>query len=512
MISKKGNDFDVIIISGEYYDDHPSNGIGIIARVLDAKGYSVGIIEKPTTDSDYLKLGTPKLGFCISAGAIDSMLCNYTPLKKRREDDKYSKVTPIPDRAIILYCNKLKQLFKGSKLVIGGIEGSLRRFAHYDYWDNKVRRSIMLDSRADILVYGNGEIQIIEIFDRLREEKDLVGIKGTCVISKDVPAGFEILPSFEEVVKDKVKFCEMQNGFSVFKNLAQEFNGRYVLQFEYPKYTTEFLDWIYSLDYSRKLNPKSLLKMAKFSVTTHRGCIGNCSFCSIALHQGDKIISRSQKNILDEINKIVKMHDFQGQLDDLGGPSANMYGMDCISCNKNCLGCSKLDLSHSKIIDLMSAVRCVSAVKKVFVRSGVRFDLALNSKEYVSDLSKHHISGCLKIAPEHLDINIVKLMNKDNSRFDEFLELFNSLNKANGQYLKYYFMIGHPGESLATAEKLSKDLEKLRNVESVQLFTPTPMSKSTCMYWTSLDPKTLNEVQVVYDYNTKKKLKRYIID
>lgn len=508
MISGSGKGFDIIIITAEYYEDHPYSPAGIIAKVLDSKGFSVGIIEKPEKKEDFTKLGRPKLCFCITSGSIDSMLNNYTPLKKSRLKDRYSSVAKMPDRAVIVYCNKIKEYSKGTKIVIGGIEASLRRFAHYDYWDNNVRRSIILDSRADILVYGNGEKQIIEIAKRIREGKELRGIPGTCILSKDIDSSFEKLPSFSEVKADKVKFCRMQAAFSNTKNLAQEYNNNYVLQYKFPKYTQEDLDWIYSLGFSRKLRKNSLLELAKFSVVTHRGCIGNCNFCSIALHQGDRIISRSEKSILDEIRKITKHPDFKGYIDDLGGPSANMYGMDCVTkCSSWCMDCDKLDRSHSKLISLLRKARQIKGVKKIFIRSGIRYDLAMNSKEYVKEISEHHISGCLKIAPEHFSSKVLKLMNKDNSKFDEFLEYFKYLNKKTGQSLKHYLMIGHPGDDEAEIKVLLDKVGKLKNIEAFQIFTPTPMSVSSCMYYTGMNPFTMKPVKIVYDYKTKKKMK-----
>ncbi|MFH1013941.1 MAG: YgiQ family radical SAM protein, partial [Thermoplasmatota archaeon] len=383
MIAKVGRNFDIIIITGEYYDDHPLSPVGVIARVLDAKGFAVGIIEKPETKEQFIRLGSPKLCFCVTAGSIDSMLHNYTPLKRKRIEDTYSSVTKIPDRAIIVYCNKIKEYFKSSKIVIGGIEASLRRFAHYDYWDNDLRRSILFDSRATILVYGNGEKQIIEISERLKKGLDLKGILGTCIISKDIDESFELLPSFKEVKEDIVKFCIMQRNFSIYKNIAQGYDNNFLLQYKYPHYTSKDLDWIYSLPFSRELHAQSLLKMAKFSVVTHRGCIGNCHFCSLTLHQGDKIISRSEENILQEIRMLTKHPDFKGYIDDLGGPSANMYGMDCPkseSCGNDCLNCRNLDLHHERIVSLLKKARMVKGVDKVFIRSGIRYDLALHNK------------------------------------------------------------------------------------------------------------------------------------
>jgi len=516
------NDFDIILFTAEYYDDHPLSPAGVIARVLNAKGFDVGIIEKPKSKEDFLKLGAPRLCFCVTSGSIDSMLNNYTPLKKIRGEDEHSSVNEMPDRAVIFYCNKIREYFKehyrnaggSAKIVIGGIEASLRRFAHYDYWDNRLRRSILLDSRADILVYGSGEKQVIEIADRLVNRKDLRGIKGTCILSKDLDAGFELLPSFKEVLDDKKKFCKMQVMFSNSKRLAQAYDNNFVLQYEYPEYTTDDLDWIYSLPFTRKLHPNSLLKMARFSVVTHRGCVGDCNFCSISLHQGDKIISRSEENILEEIRRLVKHPDFNGQIDDLGGPSANMYGMDCGSragCAKHCLSCRTLDKSHNKLLSLMRKARGIPGVRNVFVRSGIRYDLALESKEYIRELSEHHISGCLKIAPEHFSQGVLKLMNKDNSRFNEFIAFFSEINRSRKQSLRYYIMIGHPGDDEREVMLLKERIKHLENIEQFQLFTPTPMTVSTCMYHTGMDPFTLDKVKVIYDYNTKKKMKRLLL-
>ncbi len=514
MISREGKNFDIIIITGEYYDDHPLSGAGIIARVLDAKGFSIGIIEKPKDKEDFTKLGSPKLCFCVTSGSIDSMLNNYTPLKKKRVNDKHSSTYEMPDRAVIFYCNKIKEYFKNCKIIIGGIEASLRRFAHYDYWDNKIRRSIVFDSRADILVYGNGEKQMVEIAERLKEGKNLKEIRGTCIISKEADKSFEILPSFKNVEKDNIAFCKMCKTFSNYKNMAQEYDNNYLLQYKYPDYDSEYLDWVYSLGYSRKLHPKSLLKMAKFSVVTHRGCVGRCSFCSVCLHQGDKIISRSEKGILDEIRKLVKHPDFKGYIDDLGGASANMYGMDCSKkCSNPCIRCKELDTTHEKLLHLLREARKIKGVKKIFIRSGIRYDLAWNSKEYIREISEHHIGGCLKIAPEHFSKKVLKLMNKDNDVFDDFVAFFEKLNRPKNQGLRYYFMIGHPGDSMKEVYMLRDSMLKrrLRNVENFQLFTPTPMTISSCMYWTGLDPMTMKKVENVHDYHTKKKLKNVLL-
>ncbi|MCX6706836.1 MAG: YgiQ family radical SAM protein [Candidatus Woesearchaeota archaeon] len=540
MISKNSikGQFDVILFTAEHYDDHPLSPAGVIARVLDAKGFSVGIIAKPITKEDFRRLGLPKLCFCVTSGSIDSMLNNYTPLKKEREKDEHSKSSEMPDRAVIFYCNRIKEFFRENKdavIVIGGIEASLRRFGHYDYWDNNLRKSILLDSRADILVYGNGEKQITEIAERLRkingsnkiaeERKEeikniLKGIEGTCVMSKELPKDFEHLPSFQDIKderKGRMNFCRMQIKFSNWKNLAQEYDNNYVLQYKYPEYTTQDLDWIYSLPYSRKLNPNSLLKMAEFSVITHRGCIGKCNFCSIALHQGDKIISRSERSILDEIKNLTKHPDFKGYIDDLGGPSANMYSMDCetgeaAGCRNDCLNCVSLDKSHKKLISLLRKARQIKGVKKIFIRSGIRYDLAVNSRDYIREISEHHISGCLKIAPEHFSQKVLKLMNKDVKGFEEFQRLFYESNKQKKQTLKYYLMIGHPGDDMAEIAIMKQNIGKLKNLEQFQFFTPTPMTVSSCMYWTGLNPFTMEKVNVLRDYGAKKQLKRVMLE
>ena len=511
MISRTLRNPDIVLLTAEYWDDHPLSPAGVIARVLEASGFSVGIIEKPESDKDFLSLGRPKLCFCVTAGSIDSMLNNYTPLKKRRAADIHAKTTRMPDRAIIVYCNSLKRLFKGCQLVIGGIEASLRRFAHYDYWDNALRKSILLDSRADILVYGNGEKQVVQIAKKMRNKEKLDGIPGTCVLRKELPASFEVLPPFREVLADKKRFCQMQVMFSNNKNLAQEYDNNFVLQYKYPEYETDDLDWLYSLPFTRKMHLDSLLKMAQFSVVTHRGCIGQCNFCSITLHQGDRIISRSEDNILEEIRKLTKHPEFKGYVDDLGGPSANMYGMDCRRCGKDCLDCDTLDRSHSRLIAMMRKARQIPGVKKVFVRSGIRYDLAIDSEEYVRELASHHISGSLKIAPEHFSEEVLGLMNKPGKRFDEFVLLFNSVNKNKNQALKYYLMLCHPGDDEKKVKALIKKASQLGNVEQFQVFTPTPMSISSCMYWTGMNPFTMEKIKVIYDYKTKKKLKTLVM-
>lgn len=443
---------------------------------------------------------------------MDSMICNYTPLKKLRKKDEYDPYdSGMPDRAILVYCNKLKENFPDSKIIIGGTEASMRRFTHYDYWSNNLRSSILLDSWADILVYGSGEKQIIEIAKRLKKNESLDRIEGTCIISKKIPTEFTELPSHEEIIKNKHSFVKMQLLLNNYKNIAQKNGNRYVLQYKQPKYTSKDLDYIYELNYSRNI-PSNYpeFKTIQFTVVTHRGCIGRCTFCSITLMQGDKIISRSEESILKELEKITKHKDFKGFIDDFGGPSANMYGMDCYKCEGWCMKCSKLDRSHERLINLLKKARNVKGIKKVFVRSGIRYDLAINSSKYIKELSEYHISGNLKIAPEHFSYNVLKLLNKENDKFEEFKNIFERINKNKKQGLKYYFMTGLPGETLGATKKLKEKMRKLKNIESVQIFTPTPMTNLTCMYYTGLNLYTKEKISVPYTYNKKKKMKNLL--
>jgi len=522
MIALKGSGFDVILVSGEPYADHPLSGVGVIARVLEAKGYSVGVIERPDWKSgaDFKKLGPPRLFFGLTAGSIDSLLVNYTALKRARSKDEHEPyASGMPDRAVLVYANKVRQLFPVVPIVLGGIEASLRRFAHYDYWENKVRRSLLIDSRADILVYGPGELQAIEIARRLADGDDLAGIRGTCVARRELPSEFAEVPSFEEVAVGSDAFIRAQNAFSNRRPLAQRHDTRFVLQYPMPDYTTADLDWIYGLPFSRKV-PAHFpeFKMAQFSIVTHRGCLGRCSFCSLALHQGDRIVSRGEVSILDEIRRLTRHPDFKGTIDDLGGPTANMYGMDCKArerCEKNCLDCKRLERNHRRLIELMRKARAVPGVKKVFVRSGIRYDLAMESEKYLGELSEHHLSGLLKIAPEHVSPEVLRLMNKRVPPLEEFRRAFKKANQGRKQHLKYYFMAAHPGSGPKEARELAREIGRLeregeRPVEGVQIFTPTPMTVSTCMYHTGFDPATGEKVYVPRTFAEKKEQKRIL--
>lgn len=514
MIATEGTGFDVILVSGEPYADHPLSPAGVIARVLDAEGLTVGVIECPDwkTKDDFLKLGRPRLFFGITSGSIDSMLVNYTPLKRERAVDPNAPFqSRLPDRAVIVYANRIRELHKGARIVLGGIEASLRRFAHYDYWGDDVRRSILLDTRADILVYGPGELQVVEIARRLDRGEDLDGIRGTSVIRAEAPEGALVIPSYEEVAADKDKFCEAQKRLTNRKTIAQKHANRFVVQYAAPDYTPADLDRVYGLPFSRRI-PESFpeLGMARFSVQTHRGCRGRCSFCALSLHQGDRIVSRSERSILEEIRRMTRHPEWKGFVDDLGGPTANMYGLDAAG----------IEEAHRRLIGLMRAARKVPGVKKVFVRSGIRYDLAVESPEYVRELVRHHVSGLLKIAPEHVSDNVLRLMNKSGGRrrLEEFRALFASAAERTGgrpQHLKYYFMVAHPGTTEKEARELAAFLKELERsgekpVEGVQIFTPTPMTRSTCMYHTGKDPITGEAVYVPRPYAEKKAQKRML--
>jgi uncharacterized radical SAM protein YgiQ len=501
--------YDIILIVGELYFDHPLSGTALIKRWLEKHDYKVGVIAEPKNEEAIATLGAPRLFFGVSSGTIDSLVRNYTPLKRRRSDDPYSGYTEeVPDRAVIVYCNWLRHRFKGVPLVLGGTESTLRRFTHYDYWDNKPRRSILLDTRADILVFGSGEKQVLEIAQRLEKGEGLMGIPGTCVVAKEMPSGFTLLPSHEEAVESKERFCDHHNLLTNAADLAEPNAERFVLQYHSPKYTSSDLDEYYELPFTRDV--PELLRGFEFSVVTHRGCIGNCSFCALRLIQGEQIVSRSVESILREIAAITRLPHFKGNIDDLGGPSANMYGMDCDQCARHrCIDCPRLDRTNQRLIELLRWARAVPGVKHVYIKSGVRYDLA--TPEYLKELVEGgHIFDTLRIAPEHVNPEVLRLMRKDKGNLQEFVTHFKSIAK--GKELSYYFMVGHPGSGLAEAKELGEALKKLDHVEGVQLFTPTPMTAATCMYHTGLEPESKKPVHVPYTYHEKKQQKRLALD
>lgn len=533
---------DVILVTGDTYLDSPYIGAAVIGKVLFAAGYKVGIIAQPDINSelDITRLGEPTLFWGITAGSVDSMVANYTALKKKRRKDDFTpggENTKRPDRATIVYCNLIKKYFKNTKpLVLGGIEASLRRITHYDYWDDKIRKSILFDSKADILIYGMGEDSILELADKLKSGENPRNIKGICYISPQPQEGFIILPSYREVQEDKQKFITMFHDFYLnndpltAKGLCQKQDSRYLIQ-NPPNYplTQKELDKVYDLDYEREVHPYyrkegkvKALETIKFSIPTHRGCYGDCNFCSIAVHQGRTIQQRSEKSILEEAKLLTRLKDFKGYILDLGGPTANMYGIECQkklklgSCpNKRCLYpqiCANLQINHQAQIEILKKIRKIKGVKKAFVASGIRYDMLLEDQkyggEYLRELIKHHISGQLKIAPEHIEDNVLEKMGKpDQGYLKKFKDKFFQINKElkKKQFLTYYLIAAHPGckeEDMQRLKKFTSQELKI-NPEQVQIFTPLPSTYSTLMYYTEIDP--FNQKPIFVEKNLKKK-------
>lgn len=526
---------DIIIVTGDTYIDSYFIGAAVVGKVLLNAGYRVGIIAQPAIDSpqDICRLGEPKLFWGVTAGSIDSMIANYTATgKKRKKDD----LTPgginnrRPDRATIVYCNLIRRYFKNTKpIVIGGIEASLRRIAHYDFWDNQIRRSILLDSKANILVYGMAEKSLLELAEQMKKSDYLTQLRGICYISKLPAPDSIILPSFAQVRKDPNKFIEMfhlfyknQNPYSG-KTLSQKYDDRYLIH-NPPSFplTTKALDTIYELDYQREVHPYyskwgkvRALDTIKFSLTSHRGCFGECNFCAITVHQGKCIQSRSQSSILKEVKKLTYRKDFKGYILDVGGPTANMYSLGCMKKRMGdyCVGrrclvptfCTNLSVDHKEQIKLLKNIRKIKGVKKVFVASGIRYDLVLadhkNGEQYLRQLIRNHISGQLKIAPEHIDSKILTLMGKAKCNLvKNFKKLFDRINSQEGlkQYLTYYFMAAHPGcqeEDMFHLKEFIKKELKIKP-QQVQIFIPAPSTYSAVMYFTEKNPFTGEKIYV----------------
>lgn len=535
METRGWDELDFLYISGDAYVDHPSFGHAIISRVLESRGYKVGIIALPDWHStkDFLRMGRPRLGVLVSAGNIDSMVNHYTAGKKRRSGDVYvpgGKAGMRPDRATIVYCNRIREAFGDIPLLIGGVEASLRRFAHYDYWDDKVRRSILVDSGADILMYGMGEHQIVEVADCLdsgMDVKDITYIKGTCYMS-DTPNVFDgkEIPSFENCAADKTAYAEScriqyyeQNPYTG-KTLVQKHGTKYLVQNPPSEpLDRQELDDVYELPYMKAYHPMyekdggiAALDEVKFSITSSRGCFGNCNFCALAFHQGRIVTSRSHESILREAEQMTKMPGFKGYIHDVGGPTANFRFPACKKQNthgackdKRCLfpkPCKNLEISHSEYTQLLKKLRAVKGVKKVFIRSGIRFDYLINDKDdaFFYELCEHHISGQLKVAPEHVSDNVLKYMGKpENKVFIRFAEKYRKINEKLGkkQYLVPYLMSSHPGSTINDAVELALYLkENGINPQQVQDFYPTPGTISTCMFYTGIDPFSGEKVYV----------------
>lgn len=527
---------DIILVSGDAYVDHPAFGVALLGRDLEALGYRVGILPQPDwrTDHDFQLLGEPRLCFGVTAGALDSMVAHYSPAKRRRAKDAYSpggKAGYRPDRAILVYCNILRRLYPKTPIIIGGIEASLRRLAHYDYWENRVRRSILVDAGADLLVYGMGELALRAAVARLADQGPSwheQPIPGTVIRCRELPAWADSgmrLPSAEEVARDKEAFAQAQkvmeeeNDPGRGRILYQRQGGQWVVQLPPARPLTETeMDEIYSRPFLRRWHPRygpagiPALQEVLFSLVTHRGCLGECSFCTLALHQGRFIQRRSMASILQEARGFTQDPRWRGVIHDVGGPSANLYLPTCEralargACKgQNCLVprvCRHLPQGNKDGVALLQALRELPGVRHVFVRSGIRFDLALADPDraYLREICAHYVSGQLKVAPEHVSNRVLKLMNKpEHDVYLRFCQEFHCLSQEAGkeQYLIPYLIAGHPGSQLEDAIALAEYLrDQGRFFEQVQEFTPLPMSASACMFYTGINPRTGEQVDV----------------
>ena len=527
---------DFIIVTGDAYIDHHSFGTAIISRVLEAHGYKVGIIAQPDWKNiyEFKKLGRPKYGFLVNAGNMDSMVNHYTVSKKLREKDFYSPGGQMglrPDRATIVYCNKIREAYKDINIVIGGVEASLRRFAHYDYWSDKVRKSMLVDSSADLLIYGMGEKPIVSVAESLKNgvaAKDITYVRGTCYVTEkldDIEKYIEI-PSYKDVCNDKYKYAlaskiEYEEQDSVRGNIiVQKYGNKYLVQNKpQAPLNREELDEVYGLPYMKNYHPIyenaggiAAIEEVKFSTVSSRGCFGNCKFCAITFHQGRVVQSRSKESILTEVEEITKLPDFKGYIHDVGGPTANFRKPACSkqlafgACKgKECLSpsvCKNMEVDHSEYLDLLRSIRQVPGVKKAFVRSGIRYDYVMADKDdsFFKELVEYHVSGKLKVAPEHVSKEVLKYMGKPaGETYDKFVVKFEKLTKKIGkkQYIIPYLMSSHPGSTLGCAIELAEYLRDINyQPEQVQDFYPTPGTLATTMYYTGLDPMTMKEVYV----------------
>ena len=529
--------YDFLIVTGDAYVDHPSFGPTVIARVLEAEGFRVAILSQPDWHSAqaFKAMGRPRLGVMIGSGNLDSMVAHYTAAKKRRSEDFYSpgkKAGLRPDRAVIVYANRAREAFPDLPIIIGGLEASLRRFAHYDYWEDKVRRSALVDAGADLLVYGMGEYASIEIAKRLKKKQpvsSMTDIRGTAFMASDPSeCKFEsvTVPSFEAVSTNMEDYA---NATRVEYEEHDPVRGRAIIQQHDRRYlvvnppamplSTKELDRVAELPYTRQYHPLyealggvPAIEEVKFSVIHNRGCFGGCNFCALAFHQGRMVTSRSHESVIREVTALTKLPDFKGYINDVGGPSANFRHPSCkkqlkygMCPDKRCLAptpCKNLDADHSDYLSLLRKLRAIPGIKKVFVRSGIRYDYMLEDKnqDFFSELVKYHISGQLKVAPEHCIDSVLDYMGKPHiGVYEKFMEQYRRLNDrySKEQYVVPYLMSSHPGSTLQDAVALAEYLNRRgRQPEQVQDFYPTPGTISTCMYYTGIDPMTMKKVYV----------------
>lgn len=518
-------ELDVVFVSGDAYIDHPAFGVPLLARWLESHGFRVGIIPQPNWRSKdaFTALGRPRLFFAVSAGAMDSMVAHYTPARKLRHDDAYTpgnRHGARPNRATMVYTSRLKEAFKDVPVVIGGIEASLRRFAHYDFWENKVRRSILFDAKADLLIYGMGERAILELAGRIRDGerlRDIRDVRGTAYGCSGLYHDTHVtIPSYEEVTDSREKFAEafrlaylQQNPWSARVVLQQHGNRTLVCNPPALPLTEAEMDSVYALPFEKGPHPSYLetipaWEQIKTSITTHRGCFGGCAFCAITMHQGKTIQSRSKRSILAEIAALTRKSWFRGTVSDIGGPTANMFGLGCSNpvAMEECLRescifpdiCKNLRTADAPAVSLLQEARSLEGVRHTAVSSGVRYDLLERQPAYFSELTGHQVSGLLKIAPEHLVDGVTKIMRKPGKKaFEAFLARFRSesLRLGKRQYIVPYLISGHPGCTLADMLELALILKGMGiQVEQVQDFTPTPGTIATCMFYSGVDPMT----------------------
>ena len=527
---------DIVCVTGDAYVDHPSFGMAIVSRELEALGYKVAVLAQPDWKSarDFTKFGRPRLGFFVNGGNIDSMVNNYTAAKRKRHDDSYSPGNVAgrrPDRSLITYCNKIREIYPDIPIVIGGLEASLRRFAHYDYWDDAVRPSILIDSKADLLIYGMGEKQTAEIARRLalgEDPKAIRDIRGTCYLCQqfELPQDAVTCASFHRVSVDKeahARACRQQldeHDHVYGKTVVQKQDERYLVQNPpMEPLNQEELDQVFDLPFQRMYHPiyeaqggVKAIEEVEFSIMHNRGCFGHCNFCSIAFHQGRQVTCRSEESILKEAKSFLSNPRFKGYIHDVGGPTANFRRPSCdkqlkygLCKNRKCLGtnpCPNLIVDHTENIDLLQKLRKIKGVKKVFVRSGLRFDYIMKDKndDFMRELIEHHISGQLKVAPEHCSNNVLEMMGKPPIQvYERFVKKFYKITQEVGkeQYLVPYLMSSHPGSTVKDALELALFLKKNNmRPEQVQDFYPTPGTVSTCMFFTGINPLTMEPVYV----------------
>ncbi len=537
-MKKRGwDEVDFVYVCGDAYVDHPSFGAAIITRILEAHGYRIGFIAQPDwkDDNSIQVFGRPRLGFLVSAGNMDSMVNHYTVSKKRRNQDAYTPGGVIgkrPDYATIVYCNLIRKVYKKVPIIIGGIEASLRRLAHYDYWSNTLKHSILMDSQANILIYGMGEHSVVEIADALDSGlavEDITYVRGTVYHAKNLDSvyDYEMLPSFDELKKDKKEYAasfytQYCNTDSITaKCLVESYgNNGYVVQNPPSAPLTELeMDDVYELPYMRAYHPSyekdggvPALNEIKFSLTSNRGCFGGCSFCALTFHQGRVIQTRSHESLVNEAKEMTKDPDFKGYIHDVGGPTANFRHTACekqkkygVCTNKQCLfpkPCQNLKVDHKDYLALLKKIRQIPGVKKVFVRSGIRFDYVMADSDdtFLRELCKYYISGQLRVAPEHISDAVLDKMGKPhNAVYEQFIKRYQKVNATVGkeQFVVPYLMSSHPGSTLKEAVELAEYLRDLGYMpEQVQDFYPTPSTISTCMYYTGVDPRTMEEVYV----------------